>query len=156
MFGGRIAYRLVAGDRGGPDAAEVDRRGRIAGWVAAVVAGVGVLLIANDSHVILSAQSDPMIVALCLGAIDMQLSRRYRWAFAFWMLASLGRPEAWPFLGLYAIWAWRAVPSMRRFLVGGIALLLVLWFGIPGSPRAARLSRARTRSDRAAPRTATR
>jgi hypothetical protein len=132
VFGGRIAYRLVAGDRGGPGDAEVGRRGRIAGWVAAVVAGVGVLLIANYSHVILSAQSDPMIVALCLGAIDMQLSRRYRWAFAFWLLASLGRPEAWPFLGLYAIWAWRAVPSMRRFLVGGIVLLLVLWFGIPG------------------------
>ena len=24
------------------------------------------------------------------------------------VLASLGRPEVWPFLGLYAIWAWRA------------------------------------------------
>ncbi len=125
VFGGRIAYRLVAGD-------DPDRRGRIAAWVAAVVAGVSVMLIANYAHVILSAQSDPMIVALCLGAIDMQLSRHYRWAFVFWWLASLGRPEAWPFLGLYAIWAWRAVPSMRRFLVGGIVLLLILWFGIPG------------------------
>jgi hypothetical protein len=146
VFGGRIAYRLVTGATGGPDATDaaggsagaglavagLDRRGRIAAWVAAVVAGVGVMLIANYSHVILSAQSDPMIVALCLGAIDMQLSRRYRWAFAFWWLASLGRPEAWPFLGLYAIWAWRTLPSMRRFLVGGIVLLLVLWFGIPG------------------------
>ena len=131
MFGGRIAYRLVAGEPGGSDGAQVDRRGRIAGWVAAVVAGVGVLLIAGDSHVILSGQSDPMIVALCLGAIDMQLSRRYRWALAFWLLASLGRPEAWPFLGLYVIWAWRAVPSMRRLLIGAVVLLLVLWFGIP-------------------------
>ena len=32
-------------------------------------------------HYILSAQSDPMIVALCLGAIDCHLSGRYRWAF---------------------------------------------------------------------------
>ena len=131
VFAGRIAYRLVAGEPGGPDGAQVDRRGRIAGWVAAVVAGVGVLLIAGDSHVILSGQSDPMIVGLCLGAIDMQLSRRYRWALAFWLLASLGRPEAWPFLGLYVIWAWRAVPSMRRVLIGAVVLLLVLWFGIP-------------------------
>ena len=131
VFAGRIAYRLVAGELGGSDGAQVDRRGRIAGWVAAVVAGVGVLLIAGDSHVILSGQSDPMIVGLCLGAIDMQLSRRYRWALAFWLLASLGRPEAWPFLGLYVIWAWRAVPSMRRVLIGAVVLLLVLWFGIP-------------------------
>ena len=72
-----------------------------------------------------------MIVALCLGAIDCQLSGRPRWAFALGALASLGRPEVWPFLGLYVIWAWRAVPSMRRLIVVGIALLLVLWFGIP-------------------------
>jgi hypothetical protein len=126
VFGGRIAYRLVAGDP------PVDGRGRVAAWVAAVFAGVGVLLITDYSHFILSVQSDPVIVALCLGGVDMQLSRRYRSAFGLWWLASLGRPEVWPFLGLYTIWVWRAVPSMRRFLVGGIVLLVVLWFGIPG------------------------
>ena len=157
VFAGRIAYRLVAGEPGGSDGAQVDRRGRIAGWVAAVVAGVGVLLIAGDSHVILSGQSDPMIVALCLGAIDMQLSRRYRWALAFWLLASLGRPEAWPFLGLYVIWAWRAVPSMRRMLIGGsraAARAVVRDSGdhVPESVR----RRARTPSGQAALRTATR
>ena len=125
VFAGRIAYRLV----GGFDA--VDRRGRIAAWVAAVFAGIGVLLIPAYPHYILSAQSDPVIVALSLGAIDMHLSGRYRWAFVMWWLASLGRPEAWPFLGLYTIWAWRAVPAMRRFLAAGVVLLLVLWFGIP-------------------------
>jgi hypothetical protein len=123
VFAGRIAYRLTgrlsAGDR------------RYPAVIAAVFAGVGVLAIQDYSHYLLSAQSDPMIVALCLGAIDMHLSDHPRWAFAFGTLASLGRPEVWPFFGLYALWAWRAIPSMRRMIVGGVALLLVLWFGIP-------------------------
>jgi multisubunit Na+/H+ antiporter MnhB subunit len=72
-----------------------------------------------------------MIVALCLGAIDCHLSGRPRWAFTFGALASLGRPEVWPFLGLYVVWAWRSIPSMRRLIVAGVALLLLLWFGIP-------------------------
>jgi hypothetical protein len=37
----------------------------------------------------------------------------------------------WPFLGLYSIWAWRAVPSMRWLIGGGIVVLALLWFGIP-------------------------
>jgi hypothetical protein len=46
-------------------------------------------------------------------------------------LASLGRPEVWLFLGLYSIWAWVRLPSMRWLMVGGIVLLVVMWFGIP-------------------------
>ncbi len=46
-------------------------------------------------------------------------------------LASLGRPEVWPFLGLYSVWAWRTIPSMRKLIVGGVVVLLLLWFGIP-------------------------
>jgi hypothetical protein len=121
LFAGRIAYRLVgpAGGRRYPAA------------LAALVAGAGVLAISNYAHFWLSSQSDPMIVTLCLGAIDCHLSRRYRWAFVFWILASLGRPEAWLFAGLYVLWAWRAVPSIRLFLVGGVVLTALLWFGIP-------------------------
>jgi hypothetical protein len=121
IFAGRIAYRLTAA---GPER-------RWAAWVAAVFAGLALLGIRDYSHYILSAQSDPMIVALCLGAVDCHLSGRPRWAFVLGALASLGRPEIWPFLGLYSIWAWRAIPSMRRLIVGGIVALLALWFGIP-------------------------
>ena len=113
MFAGRIAYRLTGG-RAPERPLGRDRR-------AAVFAGVGVLVITDGTqgywHYLLSAQSDPMIVALCLGAIDCHLSGRPRWAFALGALASLGRPEVWPFLGLYVIWAWRAIPSMRRLIV---------------------------------------
>ena len=56
---------------------------------------------------------------LCLAAIDCHFSKRPRLAFAMLVLASLGRPEAWPFAVLYALWGWRAVPSMRLLGAGG-------------------------------------
>lgn len=121
VFAARIAHRLTA--------APPERRW--AGWVAGAFAGAALLGIQDYSHYILSAQSDPMIVALCLGAIDCHLSERPRWAFALGVLAALGRPEVWLFLGLYSIWAWRAIPRMRWLIVVGVVVLLALWFGIP-------------------------
>jgi hypothetical protein len=121
VFAARIAYRLVDAPEGR----------RWAGWVAAIFAAFAVNLITQYWHYILSDQSDPMIVSLCLGAIDLHLSRRYRWAFALGVLGGLGRPEVWAFLGLYTLWAWRSIPDMRRFLVGGWVITALLWFGIP-------------------------
>jgi len=121
VFAARIAYRLTAAPPGR----------RYAAYVAAAFAGLGVLGISDYWHYMLSAQSDPMIVALCLGAIDCHLSRRYRWAFALGALAALGRPEVWLFLGLYSVWAWLRVPAMRWIIVAGVALVVLLWFGIP-------------------------
>jgi hypothetical protein len=122
VFAGRIVYRLT----------EPPPQRRWAAWIAAVFAGACVLGINNYWHYILSSQSDPMIVALTLGAIDCALSGRRRWAFWCAVLASLGRPEAWPFLGLYALWLWRSDPTTTRaMIVAGVIVLLVLWFGIP-------------------------
>jgi hypothetical protein len=121
VFAARIAYKLTA--------APAERRW--AGLVAGAVAGLALLGIQDYSHYILSSQSDPMIVALCLGAIDCHLDRRHRWAFVLGGLAALGRPEVWAFLGLYSLWAWRAMPSLRRMLVGGWVVVALLWFGIP-------------------------
>ncbi len=121
VFAGRIAYRLT----------DAPPERRYAGVIAAVFAGIALLGITNYSHYILSYQSDPMIVALCLGAIDCHLSGRPRWAFVLAVLASLGRPEVWLFAGLYTLWAWRAIPSMRPLIAAGVLLLVLLWFGIP-------------------------
>jgi hypothetical protein len=121
LFAARIAYRLTD-----PPA---DRRW--AAVFAAAFAAVTVLIIDRYWHFILSDQSDPMIAALVLGAIDCHLSERPRWAFALGILACLGRPEIWPLTAVYAIWAWRARPSIRVFLIAGFAVLLVMWFGIP-------------------------
>jgi hypothetical protein len=119
IFAGRIAYRLT------PDGP------RYAPIVAAVIAGAALLGIEDYPHYVLSFQSDPVIVSLCLGAIDSHLSGRRRWALALLVLAGLGRPEAWAFAALYALWAWRADPTMRWFIVGGLVVSLLLWFGIP-------------------------
>jgi hypothetical protein len=130
---GRIAYRLTLATPRAEDAERwsADRRVRYAALAAGIFAAVALLGIRDWWHYMLSAQSDTMIVALCLGAIDCHLSGRPRWAFVLGALASLGRPEVWPFLGLYSIWAWRAIPSMRWLIGGGIVALLVFWFGIP-------------------------
>jgi hypothetical protein len=121
VFAGRIAYRLTG--------ARSDRQW--AAWVAAAFAGLALLGLSDYWHYMLSAQSDPMIVALCLGAIDCHLSGRFRWAFVLGCLAALGRPEVWLFLGLYAIWAWLRVPEMRWMIVAGIVAVVLLWFGVP-------------------------
>jgi hypothetical protein len=128
IFAGRIAYGVT---RGGSAGEATQPIGRYAPIVAAIFAGASVLGLEGYMHYILSAQSDPMIVTFCLGAIDMYLCGRYRWALVLGVLASLGRPEVWPFLGLYSIWAWFKIPSMRSLLCAGIALILFMWFGIP-------------------------
>jgi hypothetical protein len=121
VFAGRIAYRLTD--------APVERRW--AGWVAAVVAAAASLGIVDYFHFILSGQSDPIVVALCLGAVDCHLSGRRRWAFSLLALAGLARPEAWLFQGVYGIWCWRSDRSMRVFMAVWVVVMLALWFGIP-------------------------
>ena len=125
---GRIAYRLTSGVS---RPQSMDRAVRYAAIAAGIFAAVALLGIRDWWHYMLSAQSDTMIAALSLGAIDCHLSGRPRWAFALGVLAALGRPEVWPFLALYSIWAWRAVPSMRWLIGAGVLVLLLFWFGIP-------------------------
>lgn len=120
LFGARIAHRLTGPAPGRPHAP----------IVAALFAGVGVLGIEGYWHQILIANSDPMVVAICLAAIDFHLDKRYRLAFAMLVLASLGRPEAWPFAFGYAVWAWWAVPGTRLMAVVGIVSIPALWFGV--------------------------
>jgi hypothetical protein len=129
IFAGRIAYRVTAA--GQTAQAGGERVRPYAPIVAAVFAGVALLGLEDYMHYILSVQSDPMIVTFCLAGIDMYLCGRYRWALVFGVLGSLGRPEVWPFLGVFMIWAWFKVPAMRWMLIGAVALIAFMWFGIP-------------------------
>jgi hypothetical protein len=144
IFGGRIAYRVVLGDIGAADGAspnvngsgaeapaDVDPGRRRAALLAAVFAGAAVLGIENYMHYILSVQSDPMLVTFVLAAIDMFLLGRYRWTLVLGTLAALGRPEAWAVLGLFMLWAWFKVPSIRWMLIASVAVIGFMWFGIP-------------------------
>jgi hypothetical protein len=128
VFAGRIAFRL---SRDGEERGDPDPIRRYAPWAAAAFAGATVLGLEDYFHYVLSSQSDPMLVTFVLGAVDMFLLGRYRWTLVFGVLAALGRPEVWPFLGLFMIWAWFKVPEMRWMLVGAAALIAFMWFGIP-------------------------
>lgn len=120
-FAWRVAFALV----------NAPPQRRYAAYVAGLVAGAALLAIDTYPHSVLSAESDTVIVTLCLAAVDCILHRRYRWAFWMWWLAALGRPEAWAPMGLYVLWAWRDKPEMRLQIVAGVVLIGVLWFGIP-------------------------
>ena len=86
VFAWRVAFWLV----GAP------ARRRYAGHAAGLVAALAVAGISRYPHSILTAESDTMIVAVCLAAVDCMLCRRYRWAFWLWWLAALGRPVTEP------------------------------------------------------------
>ncbi|MGH2858433.1 MAG: hypothetical protein ACRDMJ_13240, partial [Solirubrobacteraceae bacterium] len=123
VFAARIAFRLT-GEAGGR---------RWAPYVAGAFAAAALLGIDTYSHLVLIANSDPLIVTLCLGAIDSHLSRRPRLAYAMLVGASLGRPEAWPFALLYGAWLWRERPraTVRVAIIAGLALIPAFWFTIP-------------------------
>jgi hypothetical protein len=121
IFAWRVAFRLVN--------AAPERR--YAAYAAGLVAALGLLGINQYLHTIFSAESDTMIVSLCLAAVDCMLCRRYRWAFWVWWLAAMGRPEVWAPMAFYVLWAWRTIPALRRQMVVGIVLIPVLWLGIP-------------------------
>jgi hypothetical protein len=122
IFGGRIAFHVVAAER---DAASWSN------WLAAAFAGAAVLALQDYMHYVLSVQSDPVIVSLTLAGIDAHIRGRRAWAFAFGMLASLGRPEAWCLLGPYSVYLWLRVQNLRWVVAAGWALILFMWFGIP-------------------------
>jgi hypothetical protein len=128
IFAWRIAFRLTY--------SRPERR--YASYVAGLFAA-GFLFAMQDpvgnfnyTHYVLSAESDTMIVAICLLAVDLHLSGHHKAAFWIWWLGSLGRPEVWPFYGLAGLWLWRYAPSYRRWLYASVVLLAFLWFGIPG------------------------
>jgi hypothetical protein len=119
VFAARIAYRLA------------QPAPRFVALTAGALAAIGLLGISGWWDLITISNSDPMDVTLALAAIDAHLSERPRLAFGALVLLALGRPEAWPFTGLYAIWLWRSQPAARALIVAGLAVIPLLWFGIP-------------------------
>jgi len=72
--------------------------------------------------------SEPLLVALVLGAVALALEHRPRGALWLGAAASLLRPECWPFL---AVWAWREArrePSLRPHALTAALLIPLAWF----------------------------
>jgi hypothetical protein len=71
--------------------------------------------------------SEGLLVALALGAVERHLEGRRGTAFALALGAALLRPEAWPFFGLYGLWLLWREPSLRRWVLLAFAALPALW-----------------------------
>ena len=96
---------------------------RTAGVVAAVALAAMPWWLRNGAM----GNSEGIMVALVLGAVLCHLQGRKGWAFALAIGAGLLRPEAWPFLGLYALFLLWEDRARLKWIAGGLAALPVLW-----------------------------
>jgi hypothetical protein len=71
--------------------------------------------------------SEGLLVALVLGAVDRHLDHKPRSAFLLALGAALLRPEVWPFFGLYGLWLLWREPRVRAVVIAGFAALPALW-----------------------------
>ena len=73
--------------------------------------------------------SEGLMVALLLAGVLAHLDARRGWAFAFGVGCGLLRPEAWPFLGLYALWLLWEDRSRLAWLALSLVGMLAAWLG---------------------------
>jgi hypothetical protein len=74
------------------------------------------------------ANSEGLLVAFVLAAVIAELDGRRGLAMTWGVAAGLLRPEAWPFLLLYAAWvAWHAGWRGRFGVLAGLAILPLAW-----------------------------
>lgn len=98
--------------------------------LAAAVAAAALVLIHQWVRIEAVGNSEGLMIAFMLLAVDRHLDRRYGQSLAWMVAAGMIRVEVWPFLGAYALWlAWRSRGWMRLAPVAGTLLAPVLWFG---------------------------
>lgn len=119
LLAGRLAYRMSPPNR------------TWARLIGALIAAYGMASMVGYARLALIANSDPLIVAFTLGAIDCHLSRRPRVALVLLLLVALGRPEGWLFLFAYAAWLWRGYEQARWLPLAAVAFTLAIWFIVP-------------------------
>src|SRR3954452_7228978 len=88
--------------------------GRAAGLVAAAALALADEFVRNFAR----GNSEGLLVALCLWAVERHLDGRRTDAFLLGLGAALLRPEVWPFWGLYGLWLAYTQPR-RRLPVAG-------------------------------------
>jgi len=106
---------------------------RRAGVPAGVVAG-GLLLLTPDDdprflRLVLEGHTAPATAALAVWAVERHLADRRGTALLLAALLALDRPEAWPFLGLYALWLLWARAVRWPWVAGALATVPLLWLG---------------------------
>ena len=103
---------------------------RLGGGVAGGLLAAVCLAISTDFlRFAAVGDSEGLLAALLLAAIELHLAGRRRAALWACFGAALLRPESWPFVGVYAIWLARRDPPARRLVAGMAVAGAVLWFG---------------------------
>lgn len=100
-------------------------------WVAAAIAA-GSVALTYDAFTpplrqFTGGLSEPLLVALVLGAIWAALDERPGAALSLGTAAALLRPETWPFLALWGL-SVRGHPRLRVATVGVAILIPLAWF----------------------------
>ncbi|HEV3408517.1 MAG TPA: hypothetical protein VG079_07525 [Gaiellaceae bacterium] len=110
----RLASRLAGGGRVGVLAGAAAAFGLVftEGWIRHGALG----------------NSEGLLVAFVLLAIDRHLDGSRGQALAAAFGAALLRPEVWPFLGLYAVFLWLKEPRLRALAAASVLVLPILWF----------------------------
>jgi hypothetical protein len=107
---------------------------RLAGQWAGAIAALSLVFCDDFIRDFARGNSEGMLVAIVLWAVDRHLEGRRTQAFLLGFAAALLRPELWPLWGLYGLWliyqAWDHGPPRREIaVVGGCAVgCLLLWF----------------------------
>jgi hypothetical protein len=107
---------------------------RLAGPVAGLIAAGSLFLADEFIRNFWRGNSEGLLVAFVLWAVERHLDGRRMHAFLLGFAASLLRPELWPFWGLYGLWlVWQARDGETRRRDGAVvfgsgALAIVLWF----------------------------
>jgi hypothetical protein len=101
-------------------------------WAAAAIAAASVALTADSFTPPLrqftGGLSEPLLVALVLGAIWAALDERRGWVLGLGTAAALLRPEAWPFLALYGLSVRGHHPRLRAATIAIAVLIPLAWF----------------------------
>ena len=103
---------------------------RLAGPWAGLIAAVALFLADEFIFNFVRGNSEGMLVAVVLWAVERHLDGRFTQAFVLGFAAALLRPEVWPFWGLYGLWLLYRTPDRRTAMLvfGSGAAALVLWF----------------------------
>jgi hypothetical protein len=103
---------------------------RLAGPWAGTIAAVALVLADEFIFNFARGNSEGILVALVLWAVERHLDGRYDQAFLLGMGAALLRPEVWPFWGLYGLWLLYRDRNLRTaaLVFGAGALAIVVWF----------------------------
>ena len=86
---------------------------RLGGRPAGVIAALALLLADGYAQTWWRGNSEGVLVAVCLWAVERHLDGRRTDAFLFGFAAALLRPEVWPFFGLYGLWLGWIEPRRR-------------------------------------------